>query len=131
VTSAVVHGVSEMADLLMRVAVRMANFAWSDKQIFHVRLALEEALVNAIHHGNGGDPTKAVRVWWDVRPDEVEAVIEDEGPGFDPSHVPDPCESENLDRPCGRGLLLMRAFLTTVSYNEQGNRVSLYKRRNP
>jgi serine/threonine-protein kinase RsbW len=131
VTSEAVHGMAEMPDLMLRVAVRMANLAWPDKQIFHVRLALEEALVNAIHHGNGGDPRKAVRVWWEVRHDEVEIVIEDEGPGFDPTLVPDPRESANLDRPGGRGLLLMRAFLTTLSYNEQGNRVTLYKRRNP
>jgi serine/threonine-protein kinase RsbW len=127
-TGEVLHGAAQTADLLQRVAAQMKSLAWSVNQIFHVRLALEEALVNAIHHG-GGDPRKAVRVWWAVYHDEVEVVIEDEGAGFDPACVPDPREPENLGRSGGRGLLLMRALLTTVCYSERGNRVTLYERR--
>jgi serine/threonine-protein kinase RsbW len=129
VTNEVLHGVGEAAGLLDRVASRMASLAWPNHQVFHVRLALEEALINAILHGNGGDPNKTVRVCWAVRPDEVEAAIEDEGPGFDPESVPDPRESENLGRSGGRGLLLLRACMTTVYYSATGNRVTLHKRR--
>jgi serine/threonine-protein kinase RsbW len=125
------HGVGDAAGLLDRVASRMASLSWPDYQVFHVRLALEEALVNALRHGNGGDRTRAVRVCWRVAPDEVEAVIEDEGAGFDPASVPDPREPENLEWSSGRGLLLMRACMTTVYYNAAGNRVTLTKRRTP
>ena len=64
--------------------------------------------------------------------DRQQAVyqIADEGPGFDPSTLPDPTDPANLDRPCGRGLLLMRTFMTTVEYNSTGNSVRLTKLRN-
>ncbi len=57
-------------------------------------------------------------------------IIEDEGNGFRPEDVPDPTEDENLEKPCGRGIMLMRAFLSVVEYNERGNRVVLEKNRN-
>jgi serine/threonine-protein kinase RsbW len=94
-----------------------------------VRLGLEEALVNAVRHGNRGDPRKRVRVRYRVAPQEVWAEVEDEGPGFDPGAVPDPTGPERLERPGGRGLLLMRHYLSSVSYNERGNAVTLRKRR--
>ena len=60
---------------------------------------------------------------------DVRIVIEDEGPGFDPTDVPDPTDDDNLDKPSGRGLMLMRAFMTVIEYNEKGNRVLLEKAR--
>jgi serine/threonine-protein kinase RsbW len=95
-----------------------------------VRLALEEALVNAIKHGNGLDPNKQVHVVCQISAEKVRIVIEDEGIGFRPDDVPDPTEDENLEKPCGRGIMLMRAFLSTVEYNERGNRVVLEKNKN-
>ena len=55
--------------------------------------------------------------------------VEDEGPGFDPRAVPDPREPENLERPGGRGLLLMRRYLTRVAHLDRGNRVVLFRER--
>jgi serine/threonine-protein kinase RsbW len=55
--------------------------------------------------------------------------IEDEGEGFDPGDVPDPTADENLERPCGRGIHLMRAFMTSIEYLDRGNRVVLIKSR--
>ncbi len=57
----------------------------------------------------------------------VRIEIEDEGEGFDVADIPDPTADENLERPCGRGLMLMRAFMTSITYNERGNRVVLVK----
>ena len=59
--------------------------------------------------------------------DRFEVRITDEGPGFDPSDVPDPTDVENLERPCGRGLMLMRHYMTDVHYNARGNSVSMRK----
>ena len=95
-----------------------------------MRLALEEALVNAIKHGNGLDPNKEVSVLCQISQDKVRVVIEDQGAGFRPQDVPDPTEDENLEKPGGRGIMLMRAFLSVVEYNERGNRVILEKHRN-
>jgi len=99
----------------------------SDQEIFSVRLALEEALVNAIKHGNQLDRAKKVSVSYRFLGDRLEVQITDEGGGFDPNDVPDPTAVENLERPCGRGLMLMRHYMTQVAYNERGNSVSMVK----
>jgi len=99
----------------------------TDQEIFSVRLALEEALVNAIKHGNQMDRTKKVRIAYRFVSERFEIQITDEGNGFDPEDVPDPTAIENLERPCGRGLMLMRHYMTEVTYNQCGNSVSMVK----
>jgi len=100
---------------------------YSEHDIFSIKLALEEALVNAIKHGNQMDPDKRVFVAYRVTPIRFEIHITDEGKGFNPDDVPDPTAPENLERPCGRGLLLMRGFMTEVEYHPPGNSVSMAK----
>jgi serine/threonine-protein kinase RsbW len=109
----------------IEAALRAIPFA--DHDIFAIRLALEEALVNAIKHGNQLDRAKAVHVSYRVGPDRFEVQIADEGPGFDPDDVPDPTAPENLERPCGRGLLLMRHYMTEVAYTDCGRAVRMAK----
>src|SRR3990172_9794697 len=87
---------------------------FTEPELFAIRLAVEEALVNAIKHGNGSDPSKQVRIDYVITPDEVHVRIEDQGPGFDPADVPDPTCPEFLERPCGRGLMLMRYYMSQV-----------------
>jgi len=99
----------------------------ADPDIFAIRLALEEALVNAIKHGNQMDRNKKVQISYRFVADRFEIHITDEGPGFDPSDVPDPTAVENLERPCGRGLLLMRHCMSEVAFNDRGNGVSMAK----
>jgi serine/threonine-protein kinase RsbW len=94
-----------------------------------MRLALEEAIVNAIKHGNGMDPAKYVKVCCEIDAGRAVVVIEDEGTGFSPTDVPDPTTEENLEKPGGRGIMLMKAFMTNVEYNKKGNRVRLEKVR--
>jgi len=101
--------------------------AASDQEVFSVRLALEEALVNAIKHGNQMDRAKSVHVCYRLLPDRFEVHITDQGQGFDPNEVPDPTAVENLERPCGRGLMLMRHYMSEVQYNDRGNSVSMVK----
>jgi serine/threonine-protein kinase RsbW len=99
----------------------------TDKELFSVRLALEEALVNAIKHGNQLDRAKSVRICYRFLPDRFEVQITDEGSGFDPEDVPDPTAVENLERPCGRGLMLMRHYLNAVAVSGPGNCVRMSK----
>ena len=113
-----------------RIIKLLEDLDFPPRGIFGVRLALEEAIVNAIKHGNRMDPQKNVRIRCRVCEEKVRIVIEDEGTGFRPDQVPDPTSDENLEKPCGRGIMLMRAFLTLVEYNEVGNRVILEKHRN-
>jgi serine/threonine-protein kinase RsbW len=103
--------------------------AYSEHDIFSIKLALEEALVNAIKHGNQMDPDKRVFVTYKITPSRFEIRITDEGEGFNPEDVPDPTAIENIERPCGRGLLLMRGFMTEVQYHGKGNTVSMAKVR--
>ena len=112
-----------------RIINVLESQSYSDHDLFGVRLALEEALVNAIKHGNGMDPEKHVHVDCRFEVDRVRIVIEDEGDGFDVEAVPDPTADENLDKPGGRGIMLMRSFMTTIEYNDSGNRLMLEKVR--
>jgi serine/threonine-protein kinase RsbW len=102
---------------------------YGDQDIFYIKLAMEEALVNAIKHGNQLDPAKTVVVAYTVTADRFDCRIADEGAGFDPGDVPDPTLPENLDRPCGRGLFLIRRFMTDVTYHGKGNVVTMTKVR--
>ena len=96
-----------------------------EKDVFGIRLALEEALVNAIKHGNQMDRSKTVKVVSFVQAERFEVHVTDEGTGFDPGDVPDPTAVENIERPCGRGLMLMRHYMNEVAYNASGNSVSM------
>ena len=97
---------------------------------FAVRLALGEALANAFKHGNKDDPDKAVKLDCRVELTRIVIEIEDQGEGFDPEAVPNPTEQENLEIPSGRGIALMRSYMTDVSFLPPGNRVRLtYERR--
>ncbi|MCL6501030.1 MAG: ATP-binding protein [Pirellulales bacterium] len=115
--------------ILEEVLDQLAAQQWGDHDIFGVHLALEEALVNAIRHGNRSDASKRVHVHCKISADRVWVEIRDEGAGFDPRAVPDPTDDENLEVPSGRGIMLMRTFMSRVEYNEQGNCVVMEKHR--
>jgi serine/threonine-protein kinase RsbW len=103
---------------------------YSERDIFCIKLALEEALVNAIKHGNRLDRNKKVRISYNVKVERFDILIADEGHGFNPAEVPDPTAIENLERPCGRGLMLMRYYMNEVVFGPRGNSVTMTKLRN-
>jgi len=105
----------------------LQSAGYSEHDMFSIKLALEEALVNAIKHGNQMDSAKRVFVSYKVTVDRFDIWITDEGLGFNPEEVPDPTAIENIERPCGRGLLLMRGFMTVVQYHGKGNIVYMSK----
>jgi serine/threonine-protein kinase RsbW len=107
----------------------LASRQFDEREIFGIRLALEEALVNAVKHGNQLDRGKQVHVVYSVDDNHFEVSIQDEGPGFNPEDVPDPIAFENLERPCGRGLLLMRHYMSEVTFHPPGNKVTMRKAR--
>jgi serine/threonine-protein kinase RsbW len=78
-------------------------------------------------HGNQMDRGKKVHIRYRVLPAHFEIHIADEGSGFDPSDVPDPTVVENLERACGRGLMLMRHYMTEVTFSTRGSAVSMHK----
>ncbi len=96
---------------------------------FAVKLALEEALSNAVKHGNQCDPEKPVTVRYAVTPEKAVIIIRDEGCGFIPEDIPDPTTPDRLPHPNGRGIMLMRAYMDEVAYRDRGREVYLMKRR--
>ena len=107
----------------------LAGLGYNDDHRFAVRLAFEEALVNAMKHGNRMDPRRSVRLAYRASEECVEIRVTDEGPGFRPNGVPDPTRDENLQRPCGRGIMLMRSYMDKVAYSPSGNEVLMVKYR--
>ncbi len=129
---------------------------FAEGERLRVGVALEEALLNAAYHGNLEVSStlretdysayyelareratlrpysdRKIHVEVDLSADQIRYVIHDEGPGFDPSTLPDPTDPANIERPCGRGLLLMRTFMDEITFNDLGNEVTMIKRTSP
>jgi CheY-like chemotaxis protein len=128
-----------------------------ETELLQIGVALREALVNAIFHGNlevssalreidGGKPyleladrrrgeapygDRRVRLTALQRQGEVRYLVADDGPGFDPSALPDPTDITQLERVSGRGILLIRTFMDEVEHNAKGNEITLVKRLAP
>jgi serine/threonine-protein kinase RsbW len=117
--------VSTMEEILGK----LKSLGWEGRDLFAVEMALIESLTNAIRHGNALDEAKHVEVECRVSRERFWLQVKDEGNGFQPLQVPDCTADENLDCTGGRGLALMKAYMTSVEYNEQGNCVTLEKLR--
>ena len=113
-----------------KIVSLMEKHEYSMRDVFAMRLSLEEAITNAIKHGNGGDREKNVAVTANVSDEHIHVVVKDEGEGFDPGDVPDPTADEYIDRPGGRGLMLMRAYLEFVEYSDGGRTITMQRSRN-
>jgi serine/threonine-protein kinase RsbW len=100
---------------------------FSPDACFYVKLAMEEAVVNAIKHGNRLDASKRVHLRYACDHDRFMLSVRDEGDGFDPSKVPDPTAPENLALPYGRGLMLMKSYMDSVEWSKNGREVTLVK----
>lgn len=111
------------------ISSTLAALSYDDAARFAIRLALEEALVNAFRHGNRGQAGSSVTIEWTVTAELAEFRIQDQGEGFDPESVPDPTLDENLEIPSGRGIMLMRAYMHEVAFESPGNRLRLRYRR--
>ena len=91
-------------------------------------VALDEAFVNAVKHGNKFDTTKLVRIAAEVSNKEARFTVEDEGEGFNVAEIPDPTNTENLFKTSGRGVLIIHNVMDEVRYNERGNRLEMIKK---
>ena len=103
-------------------------FGYPEEAVFAIKLAMEEALINAIKHGNRNDAAKRICVEFDIGPRRAVLQVTDEGEGFRPEDLPDPTADENLECPSGRGVMLMRAYMDKVEFNSRGNAVRMVRR---
>jgi serine/threonine-protein kinase RsbW len=114
-------------DVQDRILADLRRNGFSTDTTFAIRIALEEAMVNAIKHGNGGDPAKMVHVEANVTPQRAQITIEDEGPGFDRSAIPNPTAGPHLSKPSGRGILLIETYMDGVEWSNGGRRLTMVK----
>lgn len=144
--------VCAISSFLREEAIRLR--LCSRPECLRLGVAIEEALLNSYYHGNleissklreedhklyhetaqkrsKESPYRERHIYVTVKITPTQAIysVRDEGQGFDPSTLPDPTDPANLDRPCGRGMLLMRTFMDNVIYNDKGNEVTLFKER--
>ncbi len=113
--------------VIERMMAMIDDAGFPPRDMFGIRLSVDEAVVNAIKHGNQMSPDKTVRIDFQLTERGVRIEIEDQGAGFRPEEVPDPTSDENIERPNGRGLMLMREFMTRIEFSPKGNRVVLEK----
>ena len=102
---------------------------YGSEATFAVKLALEEALCNAIKHGNRSDPSKKITVRYAVDSKRAVIIIRDEGKGFEPESVPDCRHPDRLPVPNGRGIMLIRAYMDEVEYRDDGREIRCVKYR--
>jgi serine/threonine-protein kinase RsbW len=113
-------------DAQNRVVAAAEHAGYPKASVFALKLALHEALMNAFRHGHKHLPASVpVHFSFAVSPKQIDLTIEDQGPGFNPSEVPDPTLDENLERGSGRGLLLIKAYMSKVEFEGRGNRLRM------
>ncbi len=117
-----------MDGVLQYLLERVSKLGLIKPERSNLFIALDEAFVNAVKHGNKNDPTKLVRITAELSPKEACFTVEDEGEGFNVQEIPDPCDPANLFKSSGRGVLLIYNIMDEVEYNAQGNRVKMVKR---
>ncbi|MEE2826071.1 MAG: ATP-binding protein [Planctomycetota bacterium] len=117
----IASSVSTAAELIGSVIEQLKKHDWGEKKVFAIHLALEEAMMNAIKHGNQGDESKSIATQFELTASRFCARITDEGSGFKISEVPDPTKEENLELPSGRGLAMIQNYIDEFHYSEQSN----------
>lgn len=115
--------------LEQKILAAVRSMGFSEDELFSLRLALDEALINAIMHGNGGHEHKRVVVNLSVDPSHVSVSVADEGDGFDIDSLFDPTAEEYIHATHGRGVFLIRQFMDEVAFNERGNEITFTLRR--
>jgi serine/threonine-protein kinase RsbW len=120
--------VSLMNGVLQYLTERVSKLGLIKPERSNLFVALDEAFVNAVKHGNHNDPRKLVRITAELSAKEARFTVEDEGDGFNIQEIPDPRDPSNLFKASGRGVLLIYNIMDEVQYNERGNRLTMIKR---
>ena len=110
-----------------KVLNALKPYKLDEHKIFDIRLCVEEAVRNAMDHGNNYDKKLSVAVSYRVSNDKLVVDVEDEGGGFDQKCVPDPTKDENMMKSSGRGVLLIMKLMDKVEFNKSGNKIRMTK----
>jgi serine/threonine-protein kinase RsbW len=120
--------ISPMHSILDYLIKRVEKLGGVNPEQSNLFVALDEAFVNAVKHGNKFDTQKLVRITAEISPQEARFTIEDEGEGFDVNSIPDPLDPTNLFKSSGRGVLFIYNIMDEVEYNDRGNRLTMVKK---
>jgi len=118
---------AELPGVLKAIIDKAKAKGYGKDEVFAIRLALDEAISNAIQHGNQNDPAKTICIDYSVDDHAVRIDVIDEGCGFCPDTLPDPTLQENLTMPSGRGVMLIESYMSEVRFNQNGNCISMTK----
>ncbi len=129
ISISVANNAAEFTAVCEQVLAKARKNHYTKDDIFAIHLALEEAFINAGKHGNKSDPTKTIKIEYQITSEKFDVLITDQGTGFNPDNVPDPRCGKNLYKPSGRGVLLMKSYMDFVEYNKTGNAVRMIKYR--
>ncbi len=117
-----------LCEVLEFLSEKIVGWGIVEAEDSDVVLALDEAIVNAIKHGNKCDPHKSVHILAELSASGIRVTITDEGTGFSKEEVPDPTDPCRILEPSGRGLLLINHFMDEVCHNDCGNQIQMFKR---
>jgi len=122
-------GADALRKILDWMGERLAPLGLAENDHYHLCLATQEAVANAMEHGNRNQPDKRVTVTCTIDGRKIEVMVKDEGHGFDHEHLPDPTTEENLLCEHGRGVFLIRQLMDGTCYNACGNQITFVKYR--
>ena len=121
----------ELESVQRLISQATAAFGLSEDMAYWMELTISESVINAIRHGNQFDPSKKARLAISFDGENLEVIVEDQGSGFSLDELADPTRDENILKPCGRGILIIRSFMDEVSLSRReggGTRLLMLKR---
>jgi len=110
-----------------RILDALGPYKMGESELFDIRLCVEEAVRNAIDHGNNSDRHLPVKIAYRISEDRLDIEVEDAGRGFDHTKLPDPTDEDNIMRNSGRGVFLIMKLMDQVAFNDSGNKISMTK----
>jgi len=120
--------IRRMREVSLKILGSLKSYDLDNDRMFDIRLAVEEAVRNAIIHGNESDKAKSVTITYWIEDDKINVVVEDEGKGFDPLGLPDPTANDNIMKNSGRGVYLVKKLMDEVEFNAIGNKLKMTKK---
>ncbi len=119
--------IKKIRKVIARIVDLLVERNVDKSHMFDIRLSVEEAIINAIEHGNKKDRNQTVDISFAIDDEKIELAVEDQGRGFDHTKMPDPTTNGNILRAHGRGVYLIHKLMDRVQYNDRGNRIKLIK----
>lgn len=129
ITKTIPSSTDEGHAIIEQLLRALGEAGWDGSDLFHVQMAAEEAMVNAVTHGNQRCADKFVELEFKVSTTTAFLRVKDQGDGFCPDDIPNPTDEEHLEVVHGRGVFLIQNMMSEVRYNDCGNEVTMIKHR--